>query len=76
MLFEDSVMSKFGTNDIKTLTVLGSQALGRPDGRAAIRLNTKEFGSIAFEVDQLAIDTLRRDLTLAEQMLRQPTEKN
>jgi hypothetical protein len=59
-----------------TLTVVASQALGRPDGRAAIRLQTKELGSIAFEVDQHAIDSLRRALVLAEQMLRQPTAKN
>ena len=65
-------MSQLGTNDYTTLTVLGSQALGRPDGRVAIRLETKELGSIAFEVDQRAIDALRRNLAAAETLLRQP----
>lgn len=66
-------MSQFGTSDQMTVTVTGSQALGRPDGRAAIRLQTKELGSIAFEVDQRAIDALRRDLRAAEKLLRQQT---
>jgi hypothetical protein len=69
-------MSQFGTNDYRTLTVLGSQAMGRADGRVSIRLETKEEGSIAFEVDQRAIDALRRDLAAAEQLLRQPNGKN
>ena len=69
-------MAQRETKDHTTVTVLGSQALGRPDGRAAIRLQTKELGSIAFEVDQRAIDALRRDLVAAEQLLRQPTSKN
>jgi hypothetical protein len=64
------------TKDHATVTVVGSQALGRPDGRAAIRLITKELGSIAFEVDQHAIDALRKEITAAEQMLRKPTVKN
>ena len=68
-------MSQFGTSDHPTLTVLGSQALGRPDGRVAIRLETKEAGSIAFEVDQRAIDALRKDLAHAETLLRQTTGK-
>lgn len=69
-------MAKGDTNDHMTLTVVGSSALGRPDGRAAIRLVTKELGAIAFEVNQQAIDALRRELATAEQMLRQPTAKN
>jgi len=64
-------MPQFGTSDHQTYTVTGSQALGRPDGRVAIRLLTKELGYIAFEVDQRAIDHLRNDLTAAEQLLRQ-----
>jgi len=64
-------MSQFGTSDHLTVTVTGSQALGRPDGRVAIRLLTKEVDSIAFEVDQRAIDALRGDLRAAEQLLRQ-----
>lgn len=69
-------MPQFGTSDYRTLTVLRSQALGRADGRVSIRLETKEEGSIAFEVDQRAIDALRRDLLAAEQLLRQPTGKH
>lgn len=68
-------MPQFGTSEQTTVTVLGSQALGRPDGRVSIRLLTKELGSIAFEVDQRAIDALRGDLLKAEQFLRQPTGK-
>ena len=64
-------MSQFGTSDHQTYTVTGSQALGRPDGRVAIRLLTKELGYMAFEVDQRAINALRNDLAAAEQLLRQ-----
>ena len=35
-------MSGFGINEWNTVTVLGSQAVGRPDGRVAIRLDTKQ----------------------------------
>jgi hypothetical protein len=69
-------MAKGDTKDHTTLTVVGSQALGRPDGRAAIGLVTKELGAIAFEVSQTAIDVLRRDLAAAEQKLRHSTAKN
>ena len=64
-------MSQFGTGDWNTVTVLQSQALGRPDGRVSIGLWTKELGAIAFEVDQKAIDALRKDLRAAEKLLRQ-----
>jgi hypothetical protein len=69
-------MSPNGTRDFRTVQLLGSQALARPDGRAALRLDTDQLGSIAFEVDQQRIDTLRLDLTRAEQFLRQPTVKH
>ncbi len=69
-------MPQFETSDYRTVTVLASQAMGRADGRVSIRLETKEEGSIAFEVDQRAIDALRRDLSAAEQLLRQPTGKH
>jgi hypothetical protein len=69
-------MSQSGTSgDQTTVTVTSSQALGRPDGRVAILLGTRELGAIAFEVDQHAIDTLRRELTAAEQLLRQSVSK-
>lgn len=64
------------TKDYLTVKVMGSQGLARPDGRAAIMLNTDRFGPIAFEVNQLAIDTLRKSLVVAEQLLRQPKLKN
>ena len=62
------MMSQFGTKDWDTVHVLSSQAPGG-FGRAAIGLETS-IGPIAFEVDQKAIDALRRDLTAAEQLLR------
>jgi hypothetical protein len=68
-------MPQSDTKEWNTVTVLGSQPLGRPDGRVAIRLQTKELGSIAFEVDQRAIDALRKDLTTAEKLLRQKAGK-
>ena len=53
------------------MTVLQSQALGRPDGRVSIGFWTKELGAIAFEVDQQAIDVLREHLVAAEKLLHQ-----
>ena len=58
-----------------TLTIQGSQAIGRPDGRVSLGLWTKEIGPIAFEVDERGIDALRRELAVAEQLLREPTEQ-
>ncbi|MFY9895639.1 MAG: hypothetical protein WAK63_16080 [Xanthobacteraceae bacterium] len=69
-------MAQHATGDYTTVTVIGSQVLARPDGRAAIHLQTKEMGSIAFEVSQTAIDALRRQLTIAEGFLRIPPSKN
>jgi hypothetical protein len=58
------------------LTVIASSTLFRPDGRAAILLETRQAGTIAFEVNQGAIAVLRRHLARAEQFLRQPKTKN
>jgi hypothetical protein len=69
-------MASDQSKDPRMVTVLGSQALGRPDGRAAILLVTKELGPIAFEVNQQAIDVLSRDLIAATVLLRQSTTKN
>jgi hypothetical protein len=55
---------------VRMLTVLASSTLFRPDGRAAIQLETRQAGTIAFEVNQGAIDALRRHLARAEQFLR------
>ncbi len=68
-------MRKGETKDQTTVTVTGSSTVARPDGRVAILLQTKQLGPIAFEVDQHAIDTLRRELVLAETFLRQSTGK-
>jgi hypothetical protein len=61
---------------VRMLTVIASSNLFRPDGRAAIQLVTRQAGTIAFEVNQGAINALRRHLARAEQFLRQPTTKN
>jgi len=55
---------------MKTVTAIGFQAMARIDGRAAIRLETREFGPIAFEVDQIAIDAIRQAIAAAETHLR------
>jgi hypothetical protein len=60
---------------VRMLTVIASSILFRPDGRAAIQLETRQAGTIAF-VNQGAINALRRHLARAEQFLRQPTTKN
>lgn len=52
-----------------TVKVIGSQALVNPNG-VAIRLDLSPGRPIAFEVDQQAIDTLRRELTTAETLLK------
>lgn len=67
-------MSQFGTNTYRTVTVLESQAMATADGRVSIRLRLQEE-SIAFVVDQKAIDALRRDLLAAESFLRQSSER-
>ncbi len=62
--------SHYGTKALKTVTVLQSQALGRPDGRVSVGLWTKEL-AIAFEVNQEAINALREHLVTAEKLLHQ-----
>ena len=68
---EKTIVSQHKTMGWKTVTVLQSQALGRPDGRVSIGFWTKELGAIAFEVDQQAIDVLREHLVTAEKLLHQ-----
>ena len=65
-------MSEPTNTNEKMVTVLGSKCLGHPDGRVAIRLITKELGSVAFEVNKRAIDALRIELATAEMFLRKP----
>jgi hypothetical protein len=69
-------MAQSRTTELTTLTVMSSEMLAHPDGRVAIRLDTEEAGSIAFEVDRHAIDTLQRQLAVADQILRQSALKN
>jgi hypothetical protein len=59
----------------ETLPLIASSTLFRPDARAAIQLVTRQAGTIAFEVNQGAINALRRHLGRAEQFLRQRTAK-
>ena len=56
--------------EIPTLTVLGSQAVARADGRAAIVLTTQERGPIAFELNLQTIPLLRAGLDRIETILR------
>ena len=56
-------------HDLVTLTVTGSRLVGRP-GSTALALITREAGTIAFEVDLVAIAALRKSLDLAEAQLR------
>ena len=64
-------MSEHRSTDLMTVAVLGSEAFIRPDGRAAIRLDTNELGPIAFEADRTTIDSLRQTLANAETFLHQ-----
>lgn len=61
--------------DVVTLTVTDSQAVGRADGTAGILLKSKEAPPIAFAVDLHAIELLRKHLTECERLLRTPTGK-
>jgi hypothetical protein len=64
------------TGDRMTVTMVDSRTLTRADGTTSLRLDTKEFGSIAFRIDLKAIELLRRELATAEAFLRQPTGKS
>jgi hypothetical protein len=59
------------TQQLRTVTVIGSSAAGSPDGVVAIVLETRESGAIAFEVTLASCAALRRDLAAAEALLRQ-----
>jgi hypothetical protein len=58
--------------DFPTVTIQGSQALDRADGRAAMVLLTKERGPIAFEVTLETIPLIRAELDKAEAILLRP----
>lgn len=58
---------------LSVVTVTASRPLIRPDGRYAIELATAELGSIAFEVDELALFALRQAIGEIEtEMNRRP----
>ena len=59
------------TRDVKTVTVIGCQPMVRPDGRAAIRFETRELGAIALEVNERVIEGLRQAIASVETHLRQ-----
>jgi hypothetical protein len=58
-----------GSNTAITLTVLNSDAVMLPHDRVVVLLETKEIGAIAIEVGQPTIDSLRRALAAAENLL-------
>jgi hypothetical protein len=69
-------MSEQKKRDRRTVVVIESETLVRPDGRAGIRLlildqDTEEAESIVFEVNLQAISRFRQDLTVAEQHILQ-----
>jgi hypothetical protein len=64
-------MSQHGSSERTKVTMLLSHALAMAgDGKITISLKTKELGIIALEIDQQAIDALRRDLACAEALIR------
>jgi hypothetical protein len=63
------------TGEFRTVTVIKSGASATADGRVALVLHTREVGTIAFEVDQQAIDVIRRDLLACENVLKSPKGK-
>lgn len=63
------------TNMLDTVTVIGSRAVATADGRFALALETKEAGTIAFEVDAQAVQLLRASLDKIETLRRQSPGK-
>jgi hypothetical protein len=60
---------------VPRLTVFGSETLTGPNGAAALCLHTREFGQIAFAVDERAIATIRKHLDTLEQSFRNPKRR-
>ena len=56
-------------NELNTVTVIAARLVGR-EGATALALVTKEAGTIAFEIDLQAIETIRKTLVLAVNFLR------
>lgn len=57
--------------DIDTAIVRGTRVVGRADGRVAIQLEFLNRESIALELTLERIQLLRKELALAETLLRQ-----
>jgi hypothetical protein len=60
---------------VPRLTVIGSETLTGPNGTAALCLRTREFGQIAFAVDERAIATIRKHLDKIELSFRNPKRR-
>jgi hypothetical protein len=56
-------------------TVIGSETLTGPNGTAALCLNTREFGQIAFAIDERAIANIRKHLDKLELSVRNPKRR-
>lgn len=74
-------MSEQKKRDRRTVAVIESETLVRPDGRAGIRLllldqDTEEEESIVFEVSLLGIARFRKDLDVAEQHILKSRSQN
>jgi hypothetical protein len=59
----------------KLITLTEAQILTTPEGAAALRLGTKEQGSLVFLIDLETIAILQRELAAAEGFLRQSAGK-
>ncbi len=54
-----------------TVTVKKSFAAAEPSGKVALCFETREVGTIAFEVDMKAISSIRKNLVECEKILSQ-----
>jgi len=71
----ETAMAPDGSDEFRIVRLLGSQTVARPDQPVALMLYTDLFGPIAFPLNEQIVGTLRRDLAIAEQYLRQPVAK-
>jgi hypothetical protein len=71
----ETAMAPDGSGELRNVRLLGSQTLARPDQPVTLMLYTDLFGPIAFALNEQILSTLRRDLAIAEQYLRQPVAK-
>ena len=57
-------------NELNTVTVIAARLVGR-EGATALALVTKEAGTIAFEIDLHAIETIRKTPSIFQTRLQQ-----